>query len=192
MPGDAPTGYDLLLPPGWWRIPAEPVAARRSIRTLVAKRAEGLPRDAVAAAKREIQGRLRELVGRAQEAGALDVLVTVDPVAGLPIAASCLVTLIPGTGAASLDDVAERFAVGAESCEFTEVAGRRAVRARRRREAPADSDEAGFTATVVEHVVPVPGGEDTLLFTWSTPIEELADQLALLFDAVTYSLQWRW
>ena len=26
----------------------------------------------------------------------------------------------------------------------------------------------------------------------TTPIEELGDQLALLFDAVTYSLQWRW
>lgn len=189
VPADPPSGYDLLLPPGWWRIPADPVAARSSIRTLLDRKTAGLPRDSVAQARAELDQRLRGLVEQAHEAGAVDVMVTVDPVRGIPVAASCVVTVIPGTGGAALEDVAARLGAGADEHGVVEVAGTAAVRVRRRRPVP---DAEDVLATTVEYAVPVPGGADTLLLTWSTPMEPVADQLAALFDAITASLRWRW
>lgn len=186
---DAPTDYGLLLPPGWWRIPAEPVAARRSIRTLLDRRTADLPRDAVAQARHEVETRLRELIAGAQDIGALEVLVPVDPVVGMPVAASCVVTLIPATGAATVDDIAARMGEGADEVDVVEIGGGPAVRIRRRREADGPDD---LAAVVVQHVIPVPGSDDTLVFAWSTPMEPFANELAALFDAVAGSLKWRW
>lgn len=186
-PGDAPAGYELLLPPGWWRIPAEPVAARRSIRTLLDRRLAHLPRDEVAAQRAELEARLRDLVSNAQEIGAVDVLVPVDPVGGLPVAASCVVTIVPGS--ASVAALAARMGEGAEEHEVVEIAGRPAVRVRRLRPVP---DEEDLKATVIEHVVPVPGGAETLVLSWSTPMAPFAEALTELFDAVAASLRWRW
>lgn len=188
---DRPVGYDLLLPPGWWLIPTDPVGARESIRRLLDTRLADLPRDTAFQLRTELEARLRELVGQAQQVGAIDVLMTVDPMQGLPVMASCLVTVVPGDRPVPLDEIRERMAEGADEHGTVEIAGAPALRVRRRRVPPPDRTD-DLPATVVEHVVPVPGSADHMALIWSTPIEQLGDEFASLFDAVAGTLRWKW
>ena len=188
---DSPAGYDLLLPPGWWLVPADPVGSRESIRKLLDARLAELPRDAAFPLRAEIETRLRDLVAQAQQIGAIDVLLTVDPMQGLPITASCLVTLVPGNGPVSLDAIRDRMAEGADEQDTVEIAGGPALRFRRRRVPPPDRSD-DVPATVVEHVLPVPGSSDHVALVWSTPVEQIADELAVLFDAIAGTFRWRW
>lgn len=188
---DAPAGYDVLLPPGWWSVPADPVGARGSIRKLLDARLAEFPRDTVQPVRMEVERMLHELVGNAQELGAMDVLITVDPLRGLPVTASCLVMLVPGTQPVSLDEIRAEMAEDADEHAIVELAAGPALRVRRRREPlPERTDD--MPATVVEHVLPVPGTSDHMALVWSTPVDQLADEFVMLFDAVAGTLRWRW
>jgi hypothetical protein len=127
-------GWSLLLPPGWWHIPLDERRGQ-SVTALLDRQLASLPRDRVATLRREVEGELTQLVERAIANGAVEIYLNVDLIRGLPVAASCLVTVVP-TGAATALPAAELAALMRErpgdEVGVLEVAGAPAARVRRR------------------------------------------------------------
>jgi hypothetical protein len=95
---DAPSGYDLLLPPGWTRVPLERSGARRLARRLVAERAGDQPRDTVTRARVVLERELLSVVDRAVDAGAADMFMVAQRRSGQPVAATLTVMFVPPAG----------------------------------------------------------------------------------------------
>ena len=89
-----PVGWSLLLPPGWWHVPLDE-RRHQSITALLDRQLASLPRDRVATLRRELDGELTRQVERAVANGAVEMYLNVDLMRGLPVAASCLVTVVP-------------------------------------------------------------------------------------------------
>jgi hypothetical protein len=54
---------------------------------------------------------------------------------------------------------------------------------------------ARLTVTSLDVFIPFPGGDGsarTLLLSFRTPVEAVADPMMMLFEAITESLRWRW
>ncbi len=95
-----PAGWSLTLPPGWWHIPLDERRGQ-SVKALLDCRLASLPRDRVATLRRELEGELTRLAERAAQNDAVDMYLSVDLMRGLPVAATCLVTVVPtGVGTA--------------------------------------------------------------------------------------------
>ncbi len=194
-----PVGWSLLLPPGWWHIPLDERRGQ-SVTTLLDRRLASLPRDRVATLRRELDGELTRLVERAVANGAVEMYLNVDLMRGLPVAASCLVTVVP-TGAAAALPAAELAAMMGErpgdEVGVLEVAGAPAARVRRREPAThadglVDGLSTGEVAvTRLQVYVPVPNTTEMLLLSFSTPMDPIADAMVALFDAIAGSLRWR-
>ncbi|MCA1707029.1 MAG: hypothetical protein LC808_28690, partial [Actinobacteria bacterium] len=139
-----PVGWSLLLPPGWWHIPLDERRGQ-SIAALLDRRLASLPRDRVAALRRELEGELTRQVERAVANDAVEMYLNVDLIHGLPVAASCLVTVVPvGFGPAlPASEVAALMGDRpGDEVGVLEVAGAPAARVRRR--APV-TDTEGFS-----------------------------------------------
>ncbi|MGH3693494.1 MAG: hypothetical protein ACRDRX_05770 [Pseudonocardiaceae bacterium] len=189
-----PVGWSLLLPPGWWHIPLDERRGQ-SIQALLDRRLVSLPRDRVATLRRELEGELTQLVERAVANGAVEMYLNVDLMRGLPVAASCLVTVVP-TGAATSLPTAELAALmgdqPGDEVGVLEVAGASAARVRRR-EPVTDADglpTGELALTRLQVYVPVPNKAEMLLLSFSTPMDPIADAMVALFDAIAGSLQW--
>lgn len=190
-----PVGWSLLLPPGWWHIPLDERRGQ-SITALLDHRLASLPRDRVATLRRELEGELTRLVERAVANGAVEMYLYVDLMRGLPVAASCLVTVVPAGAATELPAV-ELAALMAErpgdEVGVLEVAGALAARVRRREPVTdADGHSSGELAvTRLQVYVPVPNTTEMLLLSFSTPMDPIANAMVALFDAIAASLDWR-
>jgi hypothetical protein len=188
-------GWSLLLPPGWWHIPLDERRGQ-SVTALLDRQLASLPRDRVATLRREVEGELTQLVERAIANGAVEIYLNVDLIRGLPVAASCLVTVVP-TGAATALPAAELAALMRErpgdEVGVLEVAGAPAARVRRREPVTdADGLSSGELAiTRLQVYVPVPHTTEMLLLSFSTPMDPIADAMVALFDAIAGSLHWR-
>jgi hypothetical protein len=190
-----PVGWSLLLPPGWWHLPLDERRGQ-SITALLDRQLASLLRDRVATLRRELERELTRLVERAVANGAVEMYLCVDLMRGLPVAASCLVTVVP-TGAATELPAAELAAMmgqqEGDEVGVLEVAGAPAARVRRR-EAVTDADgllSGELAVTRLQVYVPVPHTTQILLLSFSTPVDPLADAMVALFDAITASLHWR-
>ncbi|MGH3865455.1 MAG: hypothetical protein ACRDQ4_04810 [Pseudonocardiaceae bacterium] len=190
-----PVGWSLLLPPGWWHIPLDERRGQ-SITALLDRRLASLPRDRVATLRRELDGELTRLVERAVVNGAVEMYLNVDLMRGLPVAASCLVTVVPA-GMVTTLPTAELAALMREQpgdeVGVLEVAGAPAARVRRREPVThADGLSTGELAvTRLQVYVPVPDTTEMLLLSFSTPMDPIADAMVGLFDAIAGSLRWR-
>ncbi|MDQ4012012.1 MAG: hypothetical protein M3228_15265 [Actinomycetota bacterium] len=190
-----PSGWTLMLPPGWWHVPLDERRGQ-SLTALLDNRLASLPRDRVATLRRELDGELGRLAERAAENGATDMYLSVDLVQGLPVAATCLVTVVP-TGVGTALPAAELAAMMGDQPDdevgVLEVAGAPAARVRRRE--PVDEADGfstgGLPLTRLQVYVPVPNKAETLLLSFSTPIDPIADAMVALFDAIAGSLRWR-
>lgn len=192
---DGPVGWSLLLPPGWWHIPLDERRGQ-SVTALLDRRLASLPRDRVATLRRELEGELTRLVERAVVSGAVEMYLSVDLMRGLPVAASCLVTVVP-SGAATALPAAELAALMSDrpgdEVGVLEVAGAPAARVRRR-EPVTESDGLStgeLAVTRLQVYVPVPNLTETVLLSFSTPMDPIADAMVALFDAIAGSLHWR-
>ena len=188
-------GWSLMLPPGWWHVPLDERRGQ-SVTALLENRLASLPRDRVAPLRRELEGELSRLAERAAQNGATDLYLSVDLMCGLPVAASCLVTVVP-TGVGAALPAAELAAMMGDQPDdevgVLEVAGAPAARVRRREPVTeADGFATGeLPVTRVQVYVPVPNKTETLLLSFSTPIDPIADAMVALFDAIAGSLRWR-
>jgi hypothetical protein len=189
----------MLLPPGWARIPLDDKTPVR-VKNLVAARLSAAPAELRQALRTSLTREITDTLATAARHGGLDVFLSLDPVAGMPVPASALVTHLEETdGGDPLSALLERLAAGGdgvdvEEIDVVEVAGAPAVRRRStRREAvaPAGDLPGGVLhVTQLEYLVPVPGAGGVLVLAFSTPIEQLGPPLVGLFDVMATSLRW--
>jgi hypothetical protein len=101
--GDRPTGgavrssavgWSVLLPDNWFHIPLDE-SRRRRVAALLRQTFSSLPRDAVFPWRRELEQQINSLTDDALAEGGSDVYLLVDPRYGLPLAATCLASLVP-------------------------------------------------------------------------------------------------
>jgi len=208
-PRTRPTDYTMLLPPGWARLPVGP-AAGSAVTRLVNQRFQSLPADKRDVVRRRLRREILSLLDRAEAAGGIEVHLLVDPVRGHTVSAACLASYVasPSPGRqVSAADLLPEIEGDAAMVTLATVGGAAAVRryyvAEQSPElagldpATADNDTTtGHAAlprtTHVDYIVPVPGGDGHLLMSFSTATGEVADQLVLLFDAMSTTLRWVW
>jgi hypothetical protein len=191
--------FSLLLPPGWARIPLDDKVPLR-IKQLVDSRLSHAPAQHREALRTGLTRELSETLSSARSQGGLDVLLSLDPVAGMPVPASALVTHLQGDGTGDgltglLDALTSGDdGVAVQELDVAEVAGAPAVRrlgTRDEQVAPAGDLPGGVLhVTQLEYYVPIPGSDGILVLAFSTPIEQLGPPLVGLFDVMATSLRW--
>lgn len=198
-------GWSLLLPPGWWHIPLDQRQHRR-IRTMVDRLLATLPRDQVFPWRRDLTKLVIDYADRAEAQGGRDLYLLSDLRYGMPLAGTCLTTVVPVDLPQDVpaQALAEILSDGSgDEPGVLDVAGRECARIVRRRagthrnagSSDVDSLEqaTGLLPTVGLDVhIPFPDGGRTLLLSFGTPIEPLAEPMILLFEAIAGSLRWRW
>jgi hypothetical protein len=205
----AVASYTLVTPAEWWRIPLQPEERRHaSVGQLVDRQFRGL--DDQPLLKRDTAQRLHATADEAaQQAGGLELFVSTQLIAGVPLGVSLLVSMLPAGTMSSLDRLHDALATGGPSGDtgggpsnrpsdgVPELA-RETIAAgpvlRRRRTVRPGADDPGeeLPRSVVDYWVPVPGDGGLLQLSFSTPMpEQLAAAMVELFDAVTASLRWK-
>lgn len=187
-PAQRPSDFALMLPPGWARLPVG-VAARPAVARLVSARFGQLASEQRARARRSLREQILGLVDDGEQAGGIEVLLCVEPIAGRAVSGSCLVSFVAGRGG-EVDFAVLLIALDGdgESWQPVEVAGglagRRAVR-----ETQNDGAD-GVPSTRVDFLVPVPGSDAQLLLAFATVTDQVAQEMTALFDAIAGSLRW--
>lgn len=192
--------WSLLLPPAWWHVPlGDGPTTRRAITRLLDRRLADQPRDAVVQLRRELDSQLRRMADQAAEAGGTDLWLQAEPVRGLPVSASLVVSALPGVGGDDPHRLVAGFGVdGVAELDVRELAGAPAVRRLRRTHNPPPTAAvpdtlagAASDVTLLDWVAPVPDSDDAVLLTFATTTPQLEEALLVLFDAVAQSLTWR-
>ena len=192
----AVTDFRVLIPPGWVRLPLDAQAPLR-VKNLVTGRIGAVPVAKRAELRSALTREVTAVLTTAARQGGIDVLLSLDSVAGRPVPASGLITHLEGRGDGDpLDALMGMLGASERVRELgvVEVAGGPAVRrltSRRERLPDTDDDPGGvLTVTQVDYFVPLPGANGLLVLTFSTPIEQLAPPLVQLFDVISGSLRW--
>jgi hypothetical protein len=140
--------------------------------------------------------------------GGSDFYLLVDPRYALPLAATCLATLVPAPLPAGVagDLVAHTLADRDGDRPGTLlIEGQECATIRRMESAGVQDDapqgtyvSAAVSVTCLDVFIPVPArpdgdrSEQTLLLSFRTPVPAVADPMMMLFEAITQSLRWTW
>lgn len=199
-----PTGYTLVLPPGWVRIPVR-TGTREALEEKVFRGIEvipdDVPRDRVMAYRAHVRRKVERMVGQARRAGGLDLYVPAR--ARRATAASFFVAEVTGPtrerGGEDPGRVLEQLAAGpraGEPGELRTVGQGVAVRWEYVRPPDAQDAVADRPSRHVDYVFPVPG-DDTrwLAVSHATagdgdPAGAYARALTDLFDALMTTFRW--
>jgi hypothetical protein len=200
------TGYTLVLPDNWRRIPIQhgARAAIRGIADEVLRRfSKGMSRDKMTPYRIEIERRLSDMVKRARSTGGVDLYLPVEYAHGVTITASFVVSqlALPDPAQEAEEQAADSaqlvaYLTSAEgNASPVTVAGVAATRTES--VAPPDpAEEIPFGSRRVDYMIPLPGHTTRLLVaTFSTigdgdPEGEFAKLLAGLFDAIMLTFRW--
>lgn len=196
---DRPSGYQLLTPESWWWIPLDEDRLLRSVDRLV-RHQVGLADDK-AQLRREIRDLIVTQAVQARAVGGIDFWISLTTAGPLPLAASLVISMTPPASleqpftldeeglnalAASMNEdndapyMVEHLPVGP------------GLRRERASVAHIDDAEEDLETFHLDWMVPVPSGNGSMLFlAYSTPLPELAEGFADLFDAVTATLSWQ-
>lgn len=195
------SGYRIVLPEGWHRLPADPIALRPIARELLHRLWADLPRDSTAQRRRDLEQELVRLGDAASDRGGRELLLSLRAVGGVPLAASAVVSMVATglAGEGGLVELARVSADGAISSEVTDLGRNRGVvvvrdQAVEAADRPAFLGAAGAAVTRTRQVdvhLPVPDEPAMLLFSFSTPLMSLAEGLTELFLAMASTVQWR-
>ena len=119
-----PTGYTLVLPPGWSRIPLRH-GTEQAITKILDRAFAGLPRDQVASLRRGLQLRLRDLAERAREGSGLDLYLPTERMGEVTATASFVVAEMSLVSAEPVDPsmLVARLVADSEHTAVVEVAG---------------------------------------------------------------------
>ncbi|MFJ6987666.1 MULTISPECIES: hypothetical protein [unclassified Streptomyces] len=191
--GDLSTGeastFGLLTPGDWYRVPLQPDEARQAaVRALVKRQFAGVDDQPVL--RRKAEAELLGVAEAGREQGGVVLYLSFLEAAGIPLSASLLVSRLRERFD-SLDAVASLAGSGEVGLVELPAAGRAARRRRQVRTRQTRRLGSEFDDTVVEFFVPIPGRDEVLTLTFSTPLEPLADAMVELFDAVAGTLRWR-
>lgn len=195
------TGYTLVLPPGWARIPVRSgtgQAIRRILDDKVRMLPAKVPRDAVAPYRVKVEGHLRTLAAEARKHGGLDLYLPVDLRNGSLLAASFVISegsLTAPDGGPAPDALLRTLAD--EDGEAAPVGVDGAAALRTERAVGADTSRGiEHGSRRVDYVMPVPGDSSRwLLAIFSTVISSqerdwFAMLLVELFDAIMSTFRW--
>jgi hypothetical protein len=184
---ERPTGYSLLLPAGWVRIPLR--EGTQAAIAAVVERSQAEDREALST-------RLHAMTAQLRDSGGLDLYLPTTPVGDFAIPASIIVAEVGFGAVEPLDPAMLVASLAAEDkAEPISVDGALGVRAGRTtpanpgRGAPSDSRR-------VEYVIPVPQDPDrwlTATFWVLTPDgadAETVELLIELFDAIMTTFRW--
>jgi len=201
------SGYTLVLPTGWRRIPVREgskAAIRSILDEVFARYPAGESRDRVIRHRVQLEGRLTDMVRKARSAGGVDLYLPVEYVHGTAVPASFVVSQVspeqPDDGVpVDPAQVVAAFVAGAVdtagdaapaevdgvACARTEtVAG------------PDPGQDVPLGSRRVDYVAPVPGQSGQwLISTFPTvgdgdPEGEFAKLLVSLFDAIMLTFRW--
>ena len=191
-----PGRYELVVPDGWWAVDLVPGRWQRQIAALVDHQWRGI--DDAPHLKAEARAELERRARSAEEAGGLQLFLSVGALAGVPLSASLLISSVPLAAADELTELAHRAAESGRAVSHRELPAGPALRTRWREDAApgqvggSPADEAPLPATTCLDVhVPVPGAPRVLLLQFRTSLEPLADALVEVFDAISTTLRWR-
>lgn len=192
------TGWSLVLPDTWSRVRLDD-DRRHHVTKLVTKAFATLPRDESFELRRALEAKLASLADTAHENGARQMYVLSDVLRGLPLAATCLVTVVPAPFPAGMPaEIVARTLVTRPGDEpAVLVVGDEEVPAVRRSHTQTFQDggtglgPAPVTFTGLDVYVPFPDRERILLLTFQTPAVEVAAAMTVLFEAIAGSLRWR-
>jgi hypothetical protein len=191
-----PRTYWLAVPSDWWRIDLDPRRRVRSVRALLDRQFAG--HDDLARLRRQTEANLVHQAEEAAAGGGIELFVTTEPVAGVPLPATLLVSLAPPApdpGVVTPSDLVTHLAAThpAEQATLADLPAGLAVRHRYRAVSQPDPDEAEIVSVNLTTYLAVPEGEGAyLMLSFSTPVEPLGDAMAGLFDAISATVRWVW
>jgi hypothetical protein len=181
----AVSGYRIVAPDGWFAVDLEPGRMERSVAALVKRQFAGI--DNAPLLKAQARQQLLAQTQAAQAAGGLEMFLSLQQVAGVPIAASLVIFLVPTPGqVVTAADLARSLDTGDERrVTVVDLPVGQAVRVFRR-----TGTEDGSASATLEVFVPVPHNGEWLLLSFATPLGPLAPALTKLFDAICTTLRW--
>jgi hypothetical protein len=208
----APRGYELVLAPGWVRIPLREgmkEALERVLFSHMGQVPKGIPRDDAMRFRLEMRRQLEKQARAARRNGGLDLYLPVLPRGGIFLMASFIVAEMPIGHAhavppqAVIAQLANEKVRGGRATKV-EVAGTSALRRSYNStcdgERSSSAPEAGQTDTLptrrVEYVIPVPNTPGHWIsVNFSTPGDgdldsEFTGVLVELFDAMVGTFKW--
>jgi hypothetical protein len=198
-PVRAATGYSVVLPPGWRKIPLR-TGTEKAIRAVIREAFATLPRDAppdkVGPHRLQLERMLTRMVRDARSKGGIDLYLPAGPVYGAPLAASFIVSEL-SLGPADPASVAAMLEAADDAMEAVTVNGADGLRAERTA-GPSPEHDVDFASRRVDYILPVPGRPSRwLAVAFSTlgggsPEDDIAILLAELFDAVMSTFRWGW
>jgi len=178
-------GYRLEVPEGWFAVDLEPGRRERSVAALVKRQFAGI--DNAPHLKEQARQELLAQTEAAQTAGGLEMFLSLQQIAGVPLAASLVIFLIPppGTQVVTAQNLARSLSEAERQAAVVDLPAGQAVRVLGRTPSPDESASA-----TLEVFVPVPHSGEWLLLSFSTPLGPLALALTKLFDAICITLRW--
>lgn len=198
----AVTGYALVLPTGWRRIPVQSgtKAAIRGIAGEVLRRFPEVSRDKLMPYRIELERRLSDMARQARAAGGLDLYVPVEYVHGTAVPASFVVSQVtlpvePGGEEADPAEVIAAVTAANGDARPVVTGGAQAVRTEHVA-APDPAQEIPVSSRRADYMIPLPGRADRwLIATFSTtgdgdPEGDFAKLLVELFDAIMLTFRW--
>ena len=201
------TGYSLVLPVGWRRVPIQH-GTRTAIRSIVdevlRRYPKDLPRDKMTPYRIELERRLSDLARRARATGGVDLYLPIEYTHGVTITASFVVSQVtlPVPEQDSAEQVAADSAqlvayLTSEEGNASPVLVGGAAAARTESVAPADpAEQIPLGSRRVDYVIPLPGHPTRwMLAAFSTigdgdPEGQFAKLLVQLFDAIMLTFRW--
>jgi hypothetical protein len=179
------SGYRLVVPDGWFAVDLEPGRMERSVAALVKRQFAGI--DNAPHLRAQARQQLLAQTQAAQAAGGLEMFLSLQQVAGVPIAASLVIFLVPPPGphGVAAADLARSLTGGERRVAVVDLPAGQAVRALGRL-SPPDGQE----SATLEVFVPVPHNGGWLLLSFATPLGPLVPALTKLFDAICTTLRW--
>ena len=185
--------WQMVLPPGWVTVPTDPERARVAVRAASTNLLRGRHRDELVQARIDAERSMLELVAQARTQGAAAVHALVEPIRGVPVSASLIVTELVLDTDEEMQRALKRVfgdAVGVLENERVTVAGLDGLRRRRRARGSAVDgvpEELDIWETHLDYIL-VTGPDQYLLLNYATATDPVADELVALFDAMTQSL----
>jgi hypothetical protein len=213
------SGYALVLPPGWRKIPVRhgtDEAIRELLDEVVGRVGSGTDREQLIRARVELQGRLTAMAVRAREASGVDLYLPVEYVHGTAVPASFSVSegapgspggigAVGGSPAATAgpeqplapEELIAYLASADDATSLVTLDGAPGIRTDHVAAADPGS-EAPLPSRQVDYVVTIPGsGDRWLMVVFSTvgdgdPAGRFASILVELFDAIMSTFRWTW
>ncbi|GLY18059.1 hypothetical protein LWF15_27115 [Kineosporia rhizophila] len=196
-PAGVTPAWSLLLPSAWSRVRLR-TDRREQVQALVARAFATVSRDQAGEVRRSLE---KDLLGMAEKAfrnGGRELYLLSEVRRGLPLAASCVVSVHPEPLPADVSPeiLAQSLAGGSSEAAVILVDGEPTAAVRRSeakvfQAALPELEPPRLKFTGLDVYAPFPDRSQLLLLSFRTPVEPIADSMMILFEAIAGSLRWQ-